>query len=455
VGSSEAAPTILSFPGAFLPALANRPRAVLVFGAVLLLACAGFALRLQYDHNLLNLQASGTDSVNWERKLIARAAGATWDALSVARSREEALALKAKYEALPEVAKVVEVASLVPDQQERKLPALAAIHAKLQRLPAKEKLPVPSGSDPTAVRELADRVGHLAESDTALARATADLARAVSETPESGARLKEFDRRLAADLATELHALKNVSRPEPITQADVPPELRERFIGADGEYLVRAFAKESLWDFDALRAFTSSAATADPEATGKSFRTLEGLRQMKVGFEWAGVYALAAIALVLALDFRRTAGLLLGLFPLAVGLLFTVGLMALCGVPLNPANMIALPLIVGVGVDNGVHVLHDYRARDRSRPYRLGAATGRGVLVAGLTTVLGFGTMLIARHAGMASLGLALTIGVSCCMVAALLLLPAMLHLRDRFCLKCCAKAQAPVVLPFDAAKAA
>jgi predicted RND superfamily exporter protein len=94
--------------------------------------------------------------------------------------------------------------------------------------------------------------------------------------------------------------------------------------------------------------------------------------------------------------------------------------------------MIALPLIVGVGVDNGVHVLHDYRSGSRRRPYRLGKATGRGVLVAGLTTVLGFGTLITARHAGMASLGLALALGVSFCMLAALVFLPAILHLRDR-----------------------
>ena len=413
-------------------ALASRPKLVLAGGALLLIVCAGFAGRLQYDHNLLNLQARGADSVAWEHKLIDRAAGATWDAMSLARSRDEALSLKAKYETLPGVAQVVEVASLMPDQQGRKLPAVAAIHARLAHLPPKDRLPTGHGSDPGAVRELAARVAELASSDTALSLAALDLARAC-EAAVAAERLKAFDRRLVADLADQLHALRAVSRPAPITLDDVPLELRERFVGANGEYLVRAFAKESLWDYAALRAFTTAAQTVDPDATGKSFRTLEGLRQMKAGFEWAGAYALAAIVLVLALDFRRVTGLLLGLFPLAVGVALTLGLMALCGVALNPANMIALPLIVGVGVDNGVHVLHDYRARDKRRAYRLGAATGRGVLVAGLTTVLGFGTMLIARHAGMASLGLALTIGVTCCMFAALVLLPALLHLGDRW----------------------
>ena len=87
--------------------------------------------------------------------------------------------------------------------------------------------------------------------------------------------------------------------------------------------------------------------------------------------------------------------------------------MALCGVPLNPANMIAFPLILGVGADNGVHVLHDFRDRAPRRRYQLSHATGRGIMVAALTTILGFGTLMIAQHRGLASLGLALTLGVT------------------------------------------
>src|SRR5205085_7791159 len=131
----------------------------------------------------------------------------------------------------------------------------------------------------------------------------------------------------AAGLSAELHQLKAVCRPAPVTADDVPPELRERYVGANGEYLVRAFARDSLWDYHALRKFTVAAAAADPEATGKAFRTLEGLRQMEVGFERAALYALAAIALVLLLDLRRLADLALGLLPLAAGVVLTFGVM--------------------------------------------------------------------------------------------------------------------------------
>ena len=139
-------------------------------------------------------------------------------------------------------------------------------------------------------------------------RAAARLATAIEQSPDAADRLGQFDRRLAADLAADLHQLKAVSRPAPITLDDVPPELRERYVGANGEYLVRAFASDSLWDYAALERFTAAASTVDPEATGKAFRTLEGLRQMKGGFEWAALYALAAIVVVLLLDLRRVRG---------------------------------------------------------------------------------------------------------------------------------------------------
>ena len=99
---------------------------------------------------------------------------------------------------------------------------------------------------------------------------------------------------------------------------------------------------------------------------------------MKHGFQWAGFYALAAIVLVLFLDFRSPIKVLMALAPLAVGLALALGVMGLCGFTLNPANMIALPLVLGVGVDNGVHVLHDYLSRNAppGTPYRLSRSTG-------------------------------------------------------------------------------
>jgi hopanoid biosynthesis associated RND transporter like protein HpnN len=425
---------VVKFPSVWLPMLAYRPRTTLACGAVLLLACGGLAADLHYDHNLLHMQPRDLDSVTWEEKLIERGGGMTWDAMSLAKSREEAVQLRNRYQSVPEVGKVIEIASLVPPDQEAKVPAVAAIHERLKHLPKAESVSAPAGSDPDRARDGALRVQRFAGSDTTLSLAAGELISALNGLGSAGAsreRLRHFDQHLVADLANDLNRLKAVSRPAPIVESDLPAELRERYIGANGEYLVRAFAKDSLWDFDSLTHFTAAVERADPAATGKAFRTREGLQQMKVGFEWAGVYALIAIVIVLALDLRSVRDVLLGLFPLAIGVILTLGCMVLFGVPMNPANMIALPLIVGVGVDNGVHVLHDWRGRRPGTNYRLGSATGRGVLVAALTTVLGFGTLMTSRHQGMASLGLVLALGVSFCMVAALVWLPAVLRLMD------------------------
>jgi predicted RND superfamily exporter protein len=176
-----------------------------------------------------------------------------------------------------------------------------------------------------------------------------------------------------------------------------------------------------------LQQFVAQVRTVDADATGKPFTTLEGLRAMKYGFLWAGLYALIAMVLVLLVDFGNLKHMLVALSPLAMGMIVTLGLMQLCGLTLNPANMIAFPLILGVGADNGVHVMHDYRGRKQGQRYYLGYATGRGIMVAALTTILGFGTLMIAQHRGLASLGLVLTLGVTVCMATALIFLPCLL----------------------------
>src|SRR5205085_11517583 len=128
----------------------------------------------------------------------------------------------------------------------------------------------------------------------------------------------------------------------------------------------------------------------DPEATGKPFGTVEGLRAMKDGLERAGVYALLVIVAVLFLDFRSLRHTLIALTPLGMGVVLTLGVMGLFGVPLNPANMIAFPLILGGGVDNGVHVLHDYLLRREEKRTKMSYSIGRGLFAKALTTMRDF-----------------------------------------------------------------
>ncbi len=427
---------------AWLPGLSSRPRWVVAAGACLTAVLAIFACRLEYDHNLLHLQARDLDSVKWELNLIKHTTGASWHSLSYTGTPEEALKLKTRFEKLPGV-RVVEIASLLPLQQERKLEQLRDIQQRLRRLPERGTL-VPHALP--NVREVRNEVIYLAGSLQPLAEASSQplleelrrslnrLREKLSETPSRtvAERAKEFEQRLAADLAEDLHRLRDVSMPAPITVDDFPEALRARYVGKTGKWLVSVFGEESLWEYGPLTHFVKLIRTVDPEATGKPFGTLEGLRAMKSGFQWAGVYALCAIVIVLMADFRKPLHILLALAPLAMGMTLSLGIMSLCGFALNPANMIAFPLILGVGIDNGVHVLHDYLSQRGKGCYSLHHTTGQGIMVAALTTILGFGTLMISHHRGLFGLGLILTLGVTCCMLASLVFLPAVLRLMDK-----------------------
>jgi hopanoid biosynthesis associated RND transporter like protein HpnN len=428
----------------WLPGLMRRPVWVFAVAVLVIGGMGACAARVYYDHNLLHLQADDLESVKWEMILIEKTAGASWHALSYRDTAAQALALKARYERLPEVSQVIEVASLVPPHQAEKLAKLRDIHERLAGLPPRHA-PIPHDR-PSAVALRKQLVAVTA--DATLPDGVRDGLRQLHDRLGSAdeARLQDFDERLAQDLAEDLHQLADVATPEPITVDDLPPSLRERYVSPSGKYLLRVFAKDCLWDFQPLEHFTERIRRVDPEATGKPFGTVEGLKAMKDGLIRAGVYAFLVIAAVLLLDFRSVRCTVLALAPLVLGVLLTLGVMGACNFPLNPANMIAFPLILGVGVDNGVHVLHDYLLRrDSLSPlWRAGGeesavrgsvvshAIGRGVLVKALTTMIGFGTLMISSERGLAGLGFILTLGVCCSMLTALVLLPAVLSLTTK-----------------------
>lgn len=433
----------LSSRAAWLPALARRPRLALATAAALALIGAAFAGRVVYDHNLLHLQAPGLDSVKWEMTLIEHTAGASWHALSYTDTIDNALELKARYEKLPEVSRVVEVASLVPGGQDQKIEQLADIQDRLRHLPPRGAT-IPH--DLPDLRLLRTELDWLAGSLQPLADSISNpllddlhhslvaLRDKVGEAPpeQCAERVRDFEQQLAGDLVEDLHRLREVSQPQAIGLADLPAPLRVRYVGRTGAWLLRVFAKDCLWEHGPLKQFVNRIREVDPEATGKPFATLEGLQSLKHGFAWAGLYALIAIVATFWLDFRDPRHTAWALAPLALGVVISLGIMGACGQTLNPATIIAFPLILGVGAVYGVHVVHDYSVRGEAKPYTLSYVIGRAVLVMALANMISFGTLSLARHRGLSGLGFILTLGVTCCMLTALVFLPALLRLLGR-----------------------
>jgi hypothetical protein len=419
---------------AWLDPLMRRPRLVMLAGMACTMAVAGGLHELDYDHNLLNMQPDGLESVEVEKKLLEECDQSVWYALSIADSREQLLERKERLVALPNVERVDEIASLLPADEELKRPVIARVRDRLAGLPERppqipvDRIETLGETLAWAHAEVVKRPGglrtawHIERIRDALRRLT----------PEECYRtVSAFQQRAAGDLLSRLHALAVVADPEPPTLDDLPPSLVERFVGSSGRHLLKIYGRGDIWNFESLERFVHDVRSVDPRATGNPLQAYEASLEMKRSYEQAALAALVVILGVLWLDFRHVGHALLAALPLFVGMLQMFGLMGLVGIDLNPANLIGIPLILGIAVDYGVHVMHD--AIERPGPYRMSASTANSVLVDALTTILGFGALMVANHRGLESLGRVLSLGVTTCTISALILLPALLTmLRSR-----------------------
>jgi hypothetical protein len=414
----------------WLAPVARHPRFVALAAMAATMAVASGFHELDYDHNLLNMQAEGLESVAVEKKLLTECDQSVWYALSIADSREELLARKEQLTKLATVERVDEIASLLPVDEELKRPIIERIQGRLATLPERPpEIPIDrlDGLGETlawAQGEAAKRPGGL-RTAWHLERARETLRRlGPNECFQS---LAAFQQQSAGDLLTRLHALSAVSDPEPPRLDDLPPSLVDRFVGQNGRHLLKIYGRGDIWNFGSLERFVKEVRSVDARATGNPLQAYEASLEMKRSYEQAAVYSLVVILAVLWLDFRSITNSLLAALPLAVGMAQTLGLMGLVGIDLNPANLIGIPLILGIAVDYGVHIVHD--SLERPGPYRISASTANSVLVDALTTILGFGALMVASHKGLESLGRVLTLGVTTCTLTSLIFLPAVLAL--------------------------
>jgi hypothetical protein len=415
---------------AWLAPVFRHPRIVILGCVAVTLAMTGGLHELRYDHNLLNMQPEGLESVELEQKLLEECDQSVWYALSIADSREQLLERKAKLVALPGVERVDEIASLLPVDEELKRPLIERIRGRLATLPERppeipvDRLDALGETLAWAQAEASKRPGGL-RTAWHLERVRDSLRRKGPE--ECYQAIATFQQRAAGDLLTRLHALAGVADPSPPALADLPPSLVERFVGSSGRHLLKIYGRGDIWNYESLEKFVRDVRSVDPRATGNPVQAYEGSREMKRSYEQAGLYSLVVILAVLWLDFRSLKHSLLAALPLGLGMLQTFGLMGLVGIDLNAANLIGIPLILGIAVDYGVHIMHD--ALERPGPYRMSASTANSVLVDALTTILGFGALMVASHRGLESLGRLLTLGVTTCTLTSLVFLPALLNL--------------------------
>jgi uncharacterized protein len=419
----------------------KRPRRVVGMGLALTVLAATQSYRVKFDYNLLNLQSQGLSAIVYERKMVQASSHAVLSCLVMADSIEEALALERRIQALDSVGGVDSVAPLLAGDQRGKLKLLRQIREAANRIRF-----APTDTAATDLRALdqalesfnavlgrahfaVDRAG-----DAELSTALVGLSEAVdawrqaiaSGWPEPTAvTLNHYQQALFTDLASTLSALQEQDHRTPLRAADLPQGLQSRFIGRTGKFLLQIYPKENVWERAPQEKFVQELRTVDPAVTGPPIRFYEFTGLLKRNFQNAALYALATIILMLLVHFRSISCALLALLPVLVGMVWTLGWMVLFDVAFNPANIIAVTLLIGIGVSSGVQILN--RFVEQGHPGILGISTGKAVLVSALTTVGGFGSLMLAEHAGIASLGEVMALGTAMCMLAALTVLPALL----------------------------
>ena len=229
------------------------------------------------------------------------------------------------------------------------------------------------------------------------------------------------------DVRETFQVLRNQDDRAPLRVEDLPPSLRDRFVGVTGQYLLQVYPEKDVWQRANQKEFVEQLRTIDPNVTGTPVQLLEYTELLKKSYEEAALYSLGAIVLLVMFHFRSPTSVLLSLLPVAIGSIWLGGLMGAFGVPFNPANIMTLPLVLGIGVTNGIHILN--RFAEEQQANILAHSTGKAVFVSGLTTIAGFGSLIIAQHQGIRSLGYLMAAGVTTCMVAGLTFLPALLNL--------------------------
>jgi uncharacterized protein len=419
--------------GRFLNRLHAHPLTTLTVLAVVTAVAAVGLRQLRYDQNLTNLQPAGLESVRLAETMMARLGQNAYYALSMAGSREEALARREALLRQPSVAKVEEIASVLPGDDPRRQPLIEQIHARLAGLPRV----TPSIAVASAL-EIEGALGNLQmllpdRPETQAVRGRIEAAREAIrklDPAETQRRLGQYQQRLAADMLGQLTLLRDISDPQPPRWSDLPEALTTRFIGGSGKHLLKIYNRADIWDMPATERFIQEVRDVDPDATGNPMQIYEASRQMKRSYEMAAIYAMIIVCMVVFLDFGSPRYTLLALLPLGLGMLQLFGLMGLVNLPLNSANMIVLPLILGIGVDNGVHIVHDFRRQPRGS-YHISNSTANAVVINSLGNMMGFGSLMIASHRGLQSLGRVLTLGMACCLISALAM-PSLLMLLTR-----------------------
>ncbi|HEX4342274.1 MAG TPA: MMPL family transporter, partial [Verrucomicrobiae bacterium] len=373
----------------------DRPVLVTVITLVLCALAATQLHKLYFDYDLTDMQSKGLPAVDYAKKLInlstntvnvvtsddteTNAAGTSVIfGVIMADTPEKAVELKDRLEKLPSVAKVETMAKYLVGDKSQELALIGQIKDIVKPVKFGEiddslvsvpKLSLTLYSLYGYLGAALDAVpldqGELRTNLASLRGAIGDLRKEMLhgtdvELEMKAKKLTAFQQNLFDDLQDTFQTLQQQDNSAPLRVQDLPQALRDQFVGITGKFLLQVYPKKDVWQRDNQKEFVTQVESVAPYATGEPAELYEYVSLLKTSYEQAALYSLAAIALLVFIHFRTLGSVVLALLPVAIGSIWLCGLMGLFHVPFNPANIMTLPLVIGIGVTNGIHILNRF-----------------------------------------------------------------------------------------------
>jgi len=383
---------------------------------------------LTFDFDPIHLRSTKTESISTLLALAGDPQAGTSSVNIVTASLDEAASVANKLRTLPQVLEVKTLLSFVPQDQDKKLGLIRDLNRQLG--PALQK---PGSSKPptdadniAALNGMADQLNKIAGNTTgagadAAKRLAADAVKLAQANEETRARAQNA---FIAPLETGIAQLRGFLTAQQISKDNLPGALKQLWVTPDGRARVEVAPKGDTNDTEVLRSFARAVLAVYPNATGGPISILESSRTVVRAFLEAGFYALVSIAILLWIVLRRFGDVLLTLVPLLLAGVVTLEICVLIDMPLNFANIIALPLLLGVGVAFKIYYIMAWRS---GRMNLLQSSLTRAVIWSALTTATAFGSLWLSQHPGTSSMGKLLALSLVCTLAAAVLFQPALM----------------------------
>jgi hypothetical protein len=416
----------------------HHAKSIAIVVGILAVIASGLVTQVQTDFNPINLRDPKTDSVIAFKHLTQDKETSPMTLTVLAKDEQTAKTLQQKLVNLPSVDKTISLFDFVPDAQDDKLAVIdemaLTLGLNIKHFPALKADFDPSASIQHLIKTLDDSIAQKSDAK--------EIAILKAFKTELQAILLEFDLRqqssrrqfmeqvqsaLLGTLPSVMNSLLTGLNADTVTLDKLPPDLKIRWLSKDGWYRIQIFPKHDVNDLTNLETFITEVQALEPETTDLPVMYWESMKVVVGAFEQAISIALVTIAVVLFSIRRSIVDTLLIMTPLVLAGLFTMASAVLTQTTINFANIIALPLLLGFGVDNGIHMVEKLRHSQTDQEHNIyQSSTARAMFFGALTTTSSFVGLAFSPHQGIASMGLIITMGIFWIMTSTFVILPAL-----------------------------